>query len=133
MSYVVVLPHALGTAATELAGLGAAVSGANAAAAAQTTQVLAAAADEVSAAIAALFSAHGHSYQALSAQAASFQAQFVRALAAGADAYGAAEAAGASPLQSVLDVVNAPVQVLTGRVLIGNGVNGAPGTGAAGG
>ncbi|GAB3023421.1 PE domain-containing protein [Mycobacterium bourgelatii] len=38
MSYVVVLPDALGTAASELASLGAALSGANAAAAASTTR-----------------------------------------------------------------------------------------------
>ncbi|WP_204079920.1 PE family protein [Mycobacterium riyadhense] len=64
MSFVIAAPELLGTAATELAGLDSTLSAANAAAAAQTTTVLAAAEDEVSAAIAALFAAHGQAYQA---------------------------------------------------------------------
>jgi len=63
-----------------------------------TTGVLAAAEDEVSVAIAALFSAHGQGYQALSAQAAAFHGRFVQALTGAAGAYTAAEAANASPL-----------------------------------
>ncbi|COU56359.1 PE-PGRS family protein [Mycobacterium tuberculosis] len=58
MSYVSVLPATLATAATEVARIGSALSLASAVAAAQTSAVQAAAADEVSAAIAALFSAH---------------------------------------------------------------------------
>ena len=50
------------------------------AAAAPTTTVLAAGADEVSEQIAALFSAHAHGYRTLSAQAAAFHEQFVQAL-----------------------------------------------------
>jgi hypothetical protein len=46
--------------------------------------VVAAAEDEVSAAIAAVFSAHGQGFQALGAQAAAFHEQFVRTLNAGA-------------------------------------------------
>jgi PE family len=42
--------------------------------------VVAAAGDEVSAAIASLFSGHAQAYRSLSAQAAVFHAQFVRAL-----------------------------------------------------
>lgn len=57
----------------------AALSEATAAAAIPTTQVLAAAADEVSAAIAELFGAHGQEFQALSAQASAFHDRFVRA------------------------------------------------------
>ncbi len=56
MSFVVAVPEVLGTAATDLAGLGSSLSEARAAAATQTTGVLAAAEDEVSAAIAAVFS-----------------------------------------------------------------------------
>lgn len=44
------------------------------------TGVVAAAADEVSAALAALFSSHGEMYQTLSSQAAAFHAQFIQAL-----------------------------------------------------
>ncbi len=45
MSFVVAVPEVLGTAATDLAGLGSSLSAANAAAAHQTTGVLAAAED----------------------------------------------------------------------------------------
>ncbi|SIP64955.1 PE_PGRS family protein [Mycobacterium tuberculosis] len=133
MSYVSVLPATLATAATEVARIGSALSLASAVAAAQTSAVQAAAADEVSAAIAALFSAHGRDFQALSARAAAFHHEFVQALAAGAGSYAVAEIAAASPLQSLIDVFNAPIQAATGRPLIGNGANGQPGTGAPGG
>ena len=136
MPYVVALPEALGAAATDLANIGSALNVATAAAAAPTTRMLAAADDEVSVAIAALLSGHGQAYQAVSAQAAAFQAQFVQTLNAGAGSYAATEAANASPLQTleqdVFGAINAPFQILTGRPLIGNGANGAPGTGQNG-
>lgn len=101
MSFVIVAPEALMSVASEVAGIGSALNAANAAAAAPTTGVLAAAADEVSAAMAALFGAHAQEYQRLSAQAAGFHAQFVQALNAGVNSYASAEAANASPLQAV--------------------------------
>ncbi|WP_306439438.1 PE family protein [Mycobacterium simiae] len=52
-------------------------------------------------AIAALFSGHAQGNQALTAQAAAFDNQFVQALTAGAGAYTSAEAASASPLQQL--------------------------------
>jgi PE family len=73
----------------------------SATAAAPTTGVLPAAADEVSAAITSLFAGHAQSYQALGSQAATFHAQFVQALSGAGGAYAAAEAANASPLQTV--------------------------------
>ncbi|KEG25551.1 hypothetical protein EH33_01520, partial [Mycobacterium tuberculosis] len=76
-----------------------------------------------------LFGMHGQTYQALSARAAAFHERFVQALATGGGAYAAAEAASVSPLQSALDLLNAPTQALLGRPLVGNGANGAPGTG----
>ncbi|OPE47076.1 hypothetical protein BV508_23420, partial [Mycobacterium intermedium] len=133
MSFVIATPELLQNAATELARLGSTLNTTNATAAAQTTGILAAAEDEVSAAIAALISAHGQGYQALSAQVAAFHDRFVQTLTAGAGSYGAAEAAAATPLQSLLDGINAPIQALTGRPLIGNGANGAPLSGANGG
>src|ERR1700752_563315 len=84
MSFVIAAPEFLASAATDLANVGSSLSAANAAAAAQTTGVLAAAEDEVSAAIAAVFSAHGQGFQALSARVAAFHDQFVRVLTAGA-------------------------------------------------
>ncbi|WP_261901069.1 PE family protein, partial [Mycobacterium marinum] len=130
MSFVITAPEALTAAATDLASLGSTIGAANAAAAAPTTAVLAAGADEVSAAVAALFDAQGQAYQLLSARAATFHEQFLQALSGGGASYAAAEAAAVSPL---LDAINAPVLAATGRPLIGNGANGAPGTGADGG
>ncbi|WP_237079725.1 PE family protein, partial [Mycobacterium tuberculosis] len=109
MSFVSVAPEIVVAAATDLAGIGSAISAANAAAAAPTTAVLAAGADEVSAAIAALFSGHAQAYQALSAQAAAFHQQFVQTLAGGAGAYAAAEA---QVEQQLLAAINAPTQAL---------------------
>jgi hypothetical protein len=94
---------------------------------------MAAAEDEVSATIDRVFGSHAQAYQALSAQASAFHQQFVQALSSGARSYASAEAANASPLQGLLDAINAPIQALLGRPLIGNGANGAPGTGHNGG
>ncbi|SON59248.1 putative PE-PGRS family protein PE_PGRS24 [Mycobacterium simulans] len=119
MSHLVVAPEALSAAASDLARIESTLSAANAAAVAQTTSLLAAGADEVSAAIAAVFSAQGQGYQALSTQAAAFHAAFEQALAAGAGSYASAEAAAATPLQELLNVINAPFLTLTGRPLVG--------------
>src|SRR5947209_1003304 len=99
MSFVVASPEALVAAATDLAGIGSALGEANGAAAAATTEVVAAGAGEVSTVIASLFGAHGQAYQALGTQAAVFHRQFVLAMQAGAGAYAGAEAASANPLQ----------------------------------
>src|SRR5450631_3470568 len=96
MSFVIAQPDLVATAATNLANIGSAITEANAAAAGQTTAVLAAGADEVSAAVAALFGAHAQSYQALSAEAVAFHQQFVQLMNSGASAYASTEAANAA-------------------------------------
>src|SRR5208337_1286021 len=101
MSYLVAAPEFLASAATDLGNIGSTLSEASAAAATQTTGVLAAAEDEVSAAIAAVFSAHGQGFQALGAQAAAFHDQFVQALSGAGSSYVLAEAANIAPLQAV--------------------------------
>ena len=121
MSYVVAIPEALVAAASDLAGIGSMLSTANAAAAASTTGVLAAGADEVSAAITSLFSSHAQDFQALSTQAAAFHDQLVHLLNGGANSYASTEAANAQ--RNLLSAVNSPAQALLGRPLIGNGVN----------
>src|ERR1700730_11827127 len=131
MSFVMAAPEALGAAASNLAGIGTTLSAANAAAAASTTQVVAAGADEVAAGIASLFSGQAQDFHALTTQAAAFHDQFVQALSGGAAAYVDTEAA--SVQQTLLDAMNAPTEALFGRPLIGNGANGAPGTGQNGG
>ena len=137
MSYVIAAPEMMTTAAGDLANIGSSLSEANAAAAAPITAVVASAEDEVSAAIASLFSSHGQQFRALSAQAAAFHDQFVQTLNEAGGRYAATEAANASPLADVVQgaqslAVFSPVKDLTGRPLIGNGANGAPGTGQAG-
>lgn len=130
MSNLLVTPELVAAAAADLAGIGSAIGAANAAAGAPTMALLAAGADEVSAAVAAVFSSYAQQYQALSAAAAAFHDQFVRALAAGAGAYAGAEAANVE--QQLLNAINAPTLALLGRPLIGNGADGAAGTGQAG-
>ncbi|WP_023643087.1 PE domain-containing protein [Mycobacterium tuberculosis] len=136
MSFVNVAPQLVSTAAADAARIGSAINTANTAAAA-TTQVLAAAQDEVSTAIAALFGSHGQHYQAISAQVAAYQQRFVLALSQAGSTYAVAEAASATPLQQIeqalLGVINTPTEALVGRKLIGDGAHGAPGTGQAGG
>jgi hypothetical protein len=82
MSFVTTQPEALAAAAETLQGIGAIVSAQNAAAAAPTTGVIPAAADEVSALTAAQFAAHAQVYQQVGAQAAaspsgSYQSKYV--------------------------------------------------------
>ena len=137
MSYVIAVPQTMTTVATDLANIGSSLSEANAAAAVPITAMAAAGEDEVSAAIAALFSSHGQQFRALSAQAAAFHQQFVQTLNGAGGRYAAAEAANASPLTNVMEeaqslAVFSPVKALTGRPLFGNGANGAPGTGQNG-
>ena len=66
MSFVTTQPEALSAAATSLQGIGSGLAAQNAAAAAPTTGVVPAAADEVSALTAAQFAAHAQLYQAVS-------------------------------------------------------------------
>jgi hypothetical protein len=101
MSFVIAVPEMVASAASNLTSLGSMISEAHTAAAASTTAIAPAAADEVSAAIASLFSSHARDFQALSAQAAAFHAQFVRALTGAGNSYAATEAANASSLQTV--------------------------------
>ena len=114
-------------AAADLAGIGSAIEGANVAAAGPTTNLLAAAQDEVLTAIAALFGTHAREFQALSAQAAAFHNQFTQALSKSAGSYSLAEAANSSLLHTLLNDVNTPTEELFGRPLIGNGTNADPG------
>lgn len=137
MSYLIAAPDLLATAAANVAGIESAIRAANLAALGPTDTLAAAAADEVSTAIAALFSGHAQEYRAISAQAAAFHARFVQALDGASLAYAAAEAASANPLQTVgdqvLGAINAPTNFFLGRPLIGNGADGTPGTGQNGG
>src|ERR1700761_4384207 len=93
MSFVTTQPALLESAAGELQSTGPVVAAGNAAAAAPTTGVIPAAADEVSALTAPPFAAHGALYQELSSQATAIHEMFVSTLGASAGSYAAAEAA----------------------------------------
>jgi hypothetical protein len=96
MSFVTTQPELLGSAALSLQGIGSSMTAGNAAAAAPTTGVVPAAADEVSALTAAQFAAHAQMYQAVSAQAAAIHEMFVNTLGVSAGSYAATEAANAA-------------------------------------
>ena len=95
MSFVTTQPEALTATAANLAGIGTTMSAQNSAAAAPTTGVVPAAADEVSALTATQFSVHAQMYQAISAQAEAIHQLFVSTLGTSATSYAAAEAANA--------------------------------------
>lgn len=80
MSSVIATPELIRAAATDVGTIGSTLSEAHTAAVASTVTVLTAAADEVSAGIAQLFSGYAQDYQVLAARAAAFHAEFVQAL-----------------------------------------------------
>ncbi|WP_156803122.1 PE-PPE domain-containing protein, partial [Mycobacterium gordonae] len=102
MTSLLVQPEIITSVVTDLERIGSTVSAASAAAAAPTSGLLAAAADEVSAAIANFFGTYGQEFQAAVATVEAYQSQFQQALAAAANAYVHTEAAAATALQGVL-------------------------------
>ncbi len=133
MSFVFANPESMASAATDLAAIRSAVDAARTAALGPTTQLQAAAADEISQAITAIFGQHALSFQTAGAQATALHQQFAQALNSGAGAYALAEATNVQ--QTLLDAINAPTQALLGRPLIGDGANGtatSPNGGAGG-
>lgn len=98
MSYLVAAPELMASAATDLATIGSNVTAS--AAAASTVWVPPAAADEVSASVANLFSQHAAEYQAFARHAAAFHEQFLQTLSAGAASYGSTAAVSAASLLS---------------------------------
>jgi PE family len=99
MSHVMVAPELLKTAAADLATIGSTLDAAHLAASSPTLAIPPAAADEVSASIAQLFSDYGQEYQQLAGQAAVFHDRFAQRLTASANSYASAEAANAKLLQ----------------------------------
>ena len=72
MSFAIAAPELIYRAATDLANVDANIYAAKSAAAPTAPAVLAAGSDDVSAAIASVFSSHGQAYQAIGAQTAPF-------------------------------------------------------------
>jgi hypothetical protein len=136
VSVLLVVPEYLATATTDLGSIGASLQSVTAAAAAPTTGLAAASADEISAAVAALFTEYGQQYQAVAGQVATSYEQFARSLTASVNSYAAAEATNFGLLTPLTDLINQPFQTLTGRPLVGDGANGyttPQGVGTAGG
>lgn len=107
------------SAATDLATIGSNVGAAHAVAAAPTLAVQSAAADEVSTAVAHLFSQHARDYQALAGQATAFHERFVQHLTVSANAYAGAEAtnvASLQPFSAIADSIGGAVGGLQGQV-----------------
>jgi hypothetical protein len=130
MSFLNTVPELVSAAAGDLSNIGSNLGTANAAAAASTQGVVAAGTDEVSAAVAQLFSGHAQAYQALAAQASKFHNQFVQLLSGGGAQYASAEASNAQA--TAADAINAPFDTIFGRPLYGNGANAPAGSGLAG-
>lgn len=109
---MLVAPDTLAAAAADVQQIGSTLNAGNWAAAIPTTEVTAAAADEVSGAIAALFGAHAQQYQAVAAQASAFHEQFVSGLTAAATSYAGTEAAVSAPLSALNSGVSSGFQAV---------------------
>jgi len=93
MSHLFTAPEALASSAADVGRIGSAITTAGSNASGPTTGLLAAAEDEVSAAVANLFGGYGREYQAALARSATFHNRFAQALAVAGSAYAEAEAA----------------------------------------
>ncbi len=109
MPAVIAAPGLIRTAAADVAAIGSTVNAAHMAAAAPTVTVIPAAADEVSASVAHLFSSYAQDIQGLAGKAAAFQGQFVQHLTAGANSYAHTEAANAVLLRPASAVTGSGV------------------------
>jgi hypothetical protein len=96
MSFLTTIPEELLAAAAQLEGVGSSLAAQNAGAAAPTTAVAPAAADQVSTIQAAIFGTYGTIYQQIAAQAQEVQQQFVQTLGLSSGTYTATEAANAA-------------------------------------
>lgn len=99
MSAVIAAPQLMAEAATNWATIAATLDAAHLTAASPTRALLPAAADEVSASVAQLFSGYAADYHELAERAAGYHQEFVQHLATAAGAYAGAEAANVSLLQ----------------------------------
>ncbi|OBK24235.1 PPE family protein, SVP subgroup [Mycobacterium asiaticum] len=96
MSFLTAVPQELAAAAAQLGAIGAALAGQNAGAAAPTTAIAPAAADQVSILQSGIFTAYGALYQQIAAEAQAMQEQFVQTLGLSSGTYEQSEAANAA-------------------------------------
>jgi PE-PPE domain/PE family len=107
-----VIIEALTQAAADVGNIETALEEANAVAVPPTTSMLAPGADEVSAAITALFNGHAQAYQELAAQATAFHRQFTALLAQAGAAYQNTEQASEQLLRDTVTKVEQPLAPL---------------------
>ena len=137
-SYVIAASEAIAAVSEDLAGIGKGINEAATEAAPSTTEIVAAASDEVSSVITRLFDSYGQEFQTLTARATQFHAQFVQALSAARAGYAAAEASNVSLLvkglqQQFFDKgLVSPFIYLTGQPLFGKASVGPVVTGTTG-
>lgn len=96
MSFLTAIPAELAAAAAKLGAIGSALAAQNAGAAAPTTAIAPAAADQVSIIQSGLFTAYGALYQQVAAEAQAIQEQFVQTLGLSSGTYEASESANAT-------------------------------------
>ncbi len=123
MSFLTALPEALQAAAAQLQGLGTTFEAQSSAIAAPTTGLAPAAADEVSALQAGIFSTYGNLYQQISGQATAIQQQIAQNLGLSGGSYANAEATNAAAATNPWDQLVTAFQTLFG----GNGTYGPSG------
>jgi hypothetical protein len=109
-----VTPESLVSATADLQNIRAALDTVQAAVAAPTTGLMAAGADEVSAAVATLFAKYGKEFQAVSAHVGAFHQQFVQTLSAGAGSYLAAESLNTSGVTATAAPANVATLIMGG-------------------
>jgi hypothetical protein len=115
MAYVIAAPEMMAAAAANVAAIGSTLNAAHLTAAAPTVAVIPAAADEVSAAVAQVFSQAAQSFQGLVGKASAFGAHFAQQLTAGGGAYAAAEAVNAAsldPSSLIQELIDSPAGFL---------------------
>lgn len=119
MSYVVAAPEIITAAAADLASMDSALAEATAAAAAPTTEVVPAAADEVSLAVSRLFGSYGQDFAQVAARLRSYQQDFVNLVNSGAAAYADAE----TDAMALLNSARVPIQsLLAGTPSVANSI-----------
>ncbi len=96
MSFLTAVPAELAAAAAQLGAIGSALAAQNAGAAAPTTFISPAAADQVSILQSSIFTAYGALYQQLAAEAQAIQEQFVQTLGLSSGTYQATESSNAA-------------------------------------
>jgi hypothetical protein len=114
MSFLTAVPQELAAAAAQLAAIGSALAAQNAGAAAPTTAIAPAAADQVSIIQSSIFTAYGALYQEVSAQAQAIQEQFVQTLGLSSGTYEQSESANAAASALSAAASAAPGDPLTG-------------------